>query len=133
MNNTTITNQNPELTKNYIIHIIQLLDKITIDYQNTKSERQAIALKYSPLETEFTVLEEIELLTIYIRGYANQIKARGYVQNPVETIKTLQKITMFDIQKIAQLYFHTPGEYENLKSYLRMLDYLRLLILEYLN
>lgn len=40
---------------------------------------------------------------------------------------------VFDISIIAQLYFNTPGQYENFKSYLRMLDYLRLLILEYLN
>ena len=130
MTKTTITNQNPELTKNYII---QLLDQLTVDYQNTKSERKAITTEFSPSEGEFTVLEEIELLTTDIRGYANQIKARGYLENVQETIKTLQKMRVFDIQTIAQLYFNTPRRYENIKSYLRMLDYLRLLILEYLN
>ncbi|WP_315787395.1 hypothetical protein [Fischerella sp. JS2] len=54
MTNTTLTNQNPELTKNYII---QLLEQLTIDYQNTKSERQAIAHQSSTSEDEFTLLE----------------------------------------------------------------------------
>lgn len=68
MTNTTVTNQNPELTKNYII---QLLDQLTIDYQNISSEQKLIASEFSRSEDEFTVLEEIELLTIDIQGYAN--------------------------------------------------------------
>ncbi|CAD5982266.1 hypothetical protein PCC9214_04945 [Planktothrix tepida] len=130
MTNTTITNQNPELTK---IHINQLLDQLIVDYQNTKSDRKAISAEFSISEAEFTVLEEIELLTTDIRGYANQIKVIGYLENVQEKIRILQKMRVFDIPIIAQLYFHTPGKYENFKSYLRMLDYLRLLILEYLN
>lgn len=74
-----MTNRNPELTKNYII---QLLKQLTIDYQNTKSERQAIAHQSPVSKTELTLLEEIELLTTDIRGYASQIKARGYIENP---------------------------------------------------
>ncbi|UKO97409.1 hypothetical protein [Nostoc sp. UHCC 0870] len=129
MTNTTLTNQNPELTKNYII---QLLAQLTIDYQNSKSERQAIAHQLPVSETEFTLLEEIELLTTDIRGYASQIKARGYIENTQQAIKKLKQKRVFDVPSISQLYLHNSHEYENIKSYLRMLDYLRLLILEYL-
>ncbi|WP_083626395.1 hypothetical protein [Planktothrix serta] len=130
MTNTTLTNQNPELTQNYII---QLLDQLTIDYQNTKSERKAIAAEFSTSEEEFTILEEIELLTTDIRGYANQIKIRFYIENPQQAIEKLHRTRLFDVPSIAQFYLNTSDQYENLKSYLRMLDYLRLLILEYLN
>jgi cysteine sulfinate desulfinase/cysteine desulfurase-like protein len=51
---------------------------------------QAIAHQYSASEAEFTVLEEIELLTTDIRGYASQIKARGYIENPQQAIEELQ-------------------------------------------
>ncbi len=129
MTNTTLTNQNPETTKNYII---KLLEQLTIDYKNSKSERQAIAHQLSGDETEFTVLEEIELLTTDIRGYASQIKARGYIQNPQKVITELQHKRVFDIPQIAQLYFNNTHQYEKIKSYLRILDYLRLLIWEYL-
>ena len=37
-----------------------------------------------------------------------------------------------DIPAIAQFYFETDGEYQQMKAYLQKLDYLRLLILEYL-
>jgi hypothetical protein len=130
MTNTTLTNQNPELTKNYII---QLLEQLTIDYQNTKSERQAIAHQYPTSDSEFTLLEEIELLTIDIRGYASQIKIRGYIENPQQAIAELQHKRMFDIPIISLFYFNYSHQYEKIKSYLRMLDYLRLLILEYLS
>jgi hypothetical protein len=129
MNNTTLTNENSELTKNYII---QMLEQLTIDYQNTKSERQAIAYQFPVSETEFTLLEEIELLTTDIRGYGSQIKARGYIENPQQAIEQLKQKRVFDIPGISQLYLHNSHEYENIKSYLRILDYLRLLILEYL-
>lgn len=129
MTNITLTNQNPESTKNYII---KLLEQLTIDYQNTKSERQAIAHLSTPPETEFTLLEEIELITTDIRGYASQIKARGYIENPKQAIEQLQDKRVFDITQIAQFYLNKSHEYENLKSYLRMLDYLRLIILEHL-
>ncbi|HEY9801561.1 MAG TPA: hypothetical protein V6D25_14490 [Leptolyngbyaceae cyanobacterium] len=129
MTNTTLTNQNPESTKNYII---QLLEQLTIDYHNTKLDRQAIAHLSTPSETEFTLLEEIELLTTDIRGYASQIKARGYIEKPQEAIEQLQHKRVFDTPQIAQFYLINSHEYEKLKSYLRMLDYLRLIILEHL-
>ncbi|WP_308410314.1 hypothetical protein [Fischerella thermalis] len=54
MTNSTLTNQNPEITNNYII---QLLEQLTIDYQNSKSERQAIAHQLPISEAEFKLLE----------------------------------------------------------------------------
>ncbi|MBE9205888.1 hypothetical protein IQ244_05035 [Nostoc sp. LEGE 06077] len=121
-----------EPTRKLVRHIIQLLAQLTIDYQNSKSERQAIAHQLSASETEFTLLEEIELLTTDIRGYGSQIKARGYIENPQQAIEQLKQKRVFDVPSISQLYLHNSYEYENIKSYLRMLDYLRLLILEYL-
>jgi len=39
---------------------------------------------------------------------------------------------VFDVPAIAQFYLSTDGGYEQVKAYIRMLDYLRLLIIEYL-
>lgn len=130
MINTTITNLQPELTKN---HIIELLNQLTIDYQNTKSERKLICSEFSTSEDEFSLLEEIELLTTDLRGYASQIKFKDYIENPQQTVEILQQMGLFEIPIIAKFYFHNSSSYPNIKSYLRMLDYLRLLILEYLN
>jgi hypothetical protein len=121
--------QSPEIKKNYII---QLLEQLSIDYRNTKQERQEIAAFYSSSEEEFTLLEEIELLTVDIRGYASQIQARGRIENTQQAIDKLQNMRIFDISVIAQFYFANLQAYRQIKAYLQMLDYLRLLIIEYL-
>ena len=112
--------------------ITHLLKQLTVDYKNTKQERQEIASLSPASEEEFTILEEIELLTSDIRGYASQIQARGSIENEQEVIERLQTMRVFDVPAIAQFYFTTDGDYTQMKAYIRMLDYLRLLILEYL-
>lgn len=129
MTETTLNTQSPEMKRNYII---QLLEQLTIDYRNTKQERQEISAFYASSEEEFTLLEEIELLTVDIRGYASQIQARGRIENTQQAIEKLQNMRIFDISVIAQFYFANLQAYRQIKTYLQMLDYLRLLIIEYL-
>jgi len=129
MTDATRIIQKSEVTINYINH---LLTQLTVDYKNTKQERKEIASLAPASEEEFTVLEEIELLTSDIRGYAHQIQARGWVENEQQAIERLQNMGVFDISALAKFYFSTDGGYQQMKAYIRMLDYLRLLILEYL-
>ncbi|MCL1464734.1 hypothetical protein [Argonema galeatum] len=129
MTEAKINTQNTEITRNYISH---LLEQLTVDYQNTKAERKQIASLSPVSEEEFSVLEEIELLTVDIRGYASQIQARGWIDKEQEAIERLQNIRVFDGGAIAQFNFTTKVDYQQIKAYLRMLDYLRLLMIEYL-
>lgn len=130
MTEATHITQNHEVTRNYINH---LLKQLSVNYQNTKQERKEIASLSPASEEEFTVLEEIELLTSDIRGYASQIQARGWIDNEREAIERLQTMRVFDVPAIAQFYFTSDGDYMHMKAYIRMLDYLRLLILEYIH
>lgn len=129
MTEATPLSQNTEAIRNYINH---LLKQLIVDYQNTKQERKKIASLPPASEEDFTVLEEIDLLTSDIRGYASQIQARGWMENEQEVFERLQTMQVFDVPVIAQFYFETNGEYKQMKAYIQMLDYLRLLILEYL-
>ena len=129
MTEATHITKNTEVTRNYINHLLQ---QLTIDYQNTKQERKEIAALFPVSDEDFTVLEEIELLTSDIRGYASQIQARGSIENEQEAIERLQTIRVFNVPAIAQFYFTTNTDYLHMKAYIRMLDYLRLLILEHL-
>ncbi|MBH8560997.1 hypothetical protein I8748_02185 [Nostoc sp. CENA67] len=129
MSEATLKTQNHEIERNYII---QLLEQLTQDYCNTKQERKEIASLYSTSEEEFTLLEEIELLTVNIRGYASQIQTRGWIENQQQAIEKLQNMRFFDIPAIAQFYFASHQAYRQIKVYLQMLDYLRLLMIEYL-
>jgi predicted DNA-binding ribbon-helix-helix protein len=113
-------------------YIAQLLEQLTVNYQNTKLERKQIAQNFTQSEAEFTPLEEIELLTVSIRGYASQIAASGSLRNDLQAISELQKLSVFNNHLIVQLYGEARSHYPQMQSYICMLDYLRLLVLEYL-
>jgi hypothetical protein len=112
--------------------IVQLLAQLTVDYQNTKSERQEIAQNYLGSEEEFSFLEELELVTVSIRGYSSQIDTSEGVEHREEAIADLHQLRVFDRFAIAQFYDEMRSGYLQMRSYIRMLDYLRLLVLEYL-
>lgn len=127
MSETTLKQQ--ETTKN---HIVYVLEKLTLAEQNAKEERQEIAVEFPGDDEVFSLLEEVELLTVNLRGYASQIKERGRIENEVQVIEQLQAMRFFNVPVIADFYFRTQGKYERMKGYIRMLDYLRLLMVEYL-
>ena len=110
--------------------IVQTLAQLTLDYQKTKSESQQII--HLCTEEEFSFLEELELVTVSIRGYASQIESSAGVENREQAIADLHRLRVFDRSAIAQFYAETRSGYLQMRSYIRMLDYLRLLMLEYL-
>jgi hypothetical protein len=112
--------------------IVQLLAQLNVEYQKTKSERKEIAQSYLGSEEDLSFLEELELVTVSIRGYASQIERRAGVENREEAIADLHQLRVFDRSAIAQFYAETRSGYLQMRSYIRMLDYLRLLVLEYL-
>ncbi|MEI1375856.1 hypothetical protein PQG02_13030 [Nostoc sp. UHCC 0926] len=118
-----------ELTKK---NIVQLLGQLTNAYQTTRTERQEIAIQFPPANEEFSLLEELELLTVNLRGYANQFKSTGRIINKDHAIEQLQAMRVLNVPQIANFYFASNGNFEQIKSYIRTLDYLRLLLLEYL-
>ncbi|MGG6265714.1 hypothetical protein ACQ4M3_19970 [Leptolyngbya sp. AN03gr2] len=121
--------QVPEAKRNYIAH---LLEQSTREYQHSKPERQILATVEPPNESDFTLLEEIELLTVNIRGYASQIQARGRIEPAIAAIDRLQHQSIFEHSAIAHFYFTTSDRYPQTKAYLQTIDYLRLVILDYL-
>ncbi len=130
MNSVNLGLQKAERTKN---QIVQVLEQLTRDYQNIQPELRLIAVNFPAGEDEFSILEEIELLTVKIRGYASQIQVRDKIDNPQLAIEDLKNLTIFDIPAIADFYFGSDGEYQRMKVYLQKLDYLRLVVIEYLS
>ena len=129
MNKIAIKATGTESIKN---RIGELLDSLIVYEKNAKADRKKLAPTLPKDSDDFTVLEEIELLTTEIRGYASQIKIYGRIKNEEEGIKTLKSKGVFTIPSIAGWYFNSDDDYQQLKFYVSMLDYLRLLILEYI-
>jgi hypothetical protein len=113
-------------------HVASILRQLNCDYQSAKSERLALAEVYPGSDEAFVLLEELELLTVDICGYANQVKDAGSIRNPDLAIAQLQALNVLGNVAIVRFYSDTPAEYPQIQAYIRLLDYLRLLTLEYL-
>jgi hypothetical protein len=129
MTNFTLNQQDAKQMKRFIS---DLFAQMTTDYQQTRSERKEVAAAFPPSDETFSVIEELELLTTDLRGYASQLQVRDWIENPAAAIDRLQTMRLFSIPSIAQFYFENSRDYPKLKEYVRQLDYIRLLLLEYL-
>jgi hypothetical protein len=111
--------------------VAHFLDRLTKLYQAAKSERTQAAADPAP-EAGFSILEELEMLTVSISGYAAQIQTTGKVKNTEKAIGDLRQFNVFENPVIGQFYQQADNDYPNLQAYIQLLDYLRLLSLEYL-
>ncbi len=112
--------------------ISDLFAQMTTDYQQTRAERKEVTAAFPPSDEAFSAIEELELLTSDLRGYASQLQVRDWIENPAAAIDRLQTMRIFSIPSIAHFYFEHSRDYPKLKEYVRQLDYIRLLLLEYL-
>jgi hypothetical protein len=112
--------------------IKDLLVQMTTDYQQTQSERREVAAAFPLTDENFSIIEELELITTDLRGYASQLQFRDWIEDSATAIDRLQTLRLFSIPHIAQFYFENSQDYPKLKEYMRQLDYIRLLLLEYL-
>ena len=72
--------------------IISLLDQLTHDYhQIQQSEAKSLIEAFSLNEQEFSIMEEIDLITTDLRGYASQIKITNQIQKPDQALKYLRQ------------------------------------------
>jgi hypothetical protein len=129
MTNFTLNQQDTTQLKRCIK---DLLVQMTTDYQQTQSERREVAVAFPATDENFSIIEELDLITTDLRGYASQLQFRDWIEDSATAIDRLQAMRLFSIPHIAQFYFENSQDYPKLKEYMRQLDYIRLLLLEYL-
>lgn len=110
----------------------QLLNQLTEEYETLKVEMQQVAQQYPGLDDEFSFLEEFELWIVDISGYASQIQSTGSIKQFDTAIDHLQQLQVSANPIFARFYFEASANYSKIQAYLQKLDYLRLLVLEYL-
>lgn len=113
-----------------LAYIEKILNQLLKDYQSTKLERERIALWEE--NQEFSVLGTIEVLTDDIRGYSFQIINNNCIATSQEILNELNKLKIFEIPEFIEWYFTPEFDYPKMKHYAETLNYLRLLIIEYL-
>lgn len=111
-------------------YLEQNLNQLLIYYQQTESERKSLALWEQ--DQNFSILGIIEVLTDEIRGYALQIISEQILINSQELINQLNNLKIFELPELTDWYFSPEFDYPKLKYYLENLNYLRLLIIEYI-
>jgi len=97
-----------------------------------KDERRKLWETEKNSEQEYTVWSQLELLSTYILGYVSQIITSGYTrQEPHEALDHLHQLSIFDVDCIVSWYRSSEDEYPKIKQFFELLDYMRLLTLEY--
>lgn len=112
-------------------HIAQLADHINPTYQETWPEREKINDWEWENDLDFSILGLIDINTTYIAGYASQIATNGKVQNPENATNELREIQFFNEPYFVNWYFSPDNPHYKVKSYVELLDHLRLSALEY--
>ena len=129
MLNTITLNPLEQSTKK----IVELLTQLTQDYQSILQQDKSSLLENFPLsDHEFSILEEIDLLTTELRGYASQINVTQQIKNPDQTLTKLRNIRILANPSLAELYFIKNEQFPLIHQYLQKLDYLKLLIIDWL-
>jgi hypothetical protein len=113
-----------------LAYIEKILNQLLKDYQSTKLEREKIALWEET--QEFSILGTIEVLTDDIRGYSFQVINNNSIAKSQEILNELNKLKIFEIPEFIEWYFTPEFDYPQMKHYAETLNYLRLLIIEYL-
>ncbi len=113
--------------------IIDLLNQLTQDYQQLLQQDKPLLFEtFPPNNQTLSILEEIDLLTTDLRGYANQITINQQIQNPDQTLTTLRSMRLFENRSLAELYFTKNKQFPLFYQYLQKLDYLKLLLIDWL-
>ena len=90
-------------------YIEKILNQLLKEYQNTKSERERIALWEET--QEFSILGTIEVLTDDIRGYSFQVINNNSIAKSQEILNELNKLKIFEIPEFIEWYFTPEFDY----------------------
>ena len=129
MLNTITINPLEQSTKK----IVDLLTQLTQDYQQIlQQDTNSLLENFSTNNHEFSILEEIDLLTTDLRGYASQIKINQQIKNTDQALTKLRNLRILANPSLAELYFIKNKQFPLIYQYLQKLDYFKLLIIDWL-
>lgn len=111
----------------------ELKKRLFAQEKGLKKERHDLWLNEKESLKEETVWDSLELFSSDILGYVSQIASKGYTsQSPKQVIAHLHQLNIFQRDSIIDWYYSEGNNYPNIKQYFELLDYVRLLTLEYI-
>ena len=113
--------------------MIDLLNQLTQDYQQLLQQDKTLLFEtFPPNNQTLSIIEEVYLLTTDLRGYASQITINQQIQNPDQALTRLRSMRLFENPSLAELYFTKNKQFPIIYQYLQKLDYLKLLLIDWL-
>lgn len=84
--------------------IAELFDRLLEHEKSTKDERRKLWDSEERLQEQYyTVLDRMEVISMFIAGYVSQITTKGYTrQEPQEVISHLYKLSIFNVKCIMK-------------------------------
>ncbi|MEM8535963.1 MAG: hypothetical protein AAGF95_34370 [Chloroflexota bacterium] len=117
-----------QLDRQYITY---LSDQINPKYQQIAPERARLHQEEWDQDVDDTVLGVVESCTDDVAGMASQIAYKGYVNEPEQMLADMG-YRFFDFRHCVAWYLSPDNDFPGLKGYIQHIDYLRLLVQEYI-
>lgn len=111
-------------------HIAFLLQHLVQQYKGLAAERRLLHTIES--DKDYSTLGVIELYSTYVSGYATQIIDRLEISNPKRALQELATWDFFSVDYCYNWFYDKNNQLNGLKLHVLQLDYLRLIIAEYL-
>jgi hypothetical protein len=113
--------------------IAELLNLLKEHGRSIKEERRKLWHSEKYLQEAYKVWDRLEIFSADIIGYVSGINSKDYRLNEAEkVINHLHRLSIFDVECIRKWYPTAAEEYPKIKHYFELLDYIRLLSLDYI-
>jgi hypothetical protein len=113
--------------------LIELKRRLLEHERSMKDERRKLWESEKDPQEGYTVWDRLEVLSMDILGYVSQSTTKGYkIENPYEVISHLHKLSIFNVECIMKWYLSATEEYPKIKQFFELLDYMRLLTIDYI-
>lgn len=115
--------------------IADIFSTVIPEYQATRRERGRMHKLEWDSNIEYSILGDIELFDTDVAGYASQIADYGYLKNfelaTGDSNLNLWRLHIFGTKHFDNWFFSPANDFPKLKAYVQKLDYLRLLVIDY--
>jgi len=134
---------NKDALRKQIKHIDDQLIKVRQQAQIDLQRLSAYEDSYGPLQqlddvethSQFqpSIGQEIDLFRMFVSGYSSQVKNWAKIMhNAEEAQQRLERNTPFTRRHFNRWYVEDSDDFPALKRYVELVDYLRLLVLQYM-
>ncbi len=113
--------------------IAELLNRLKEHGRTMKDERSKLWDNDKNDTQGYSVLDRLEVLSLNVMGYLSGLDSEKFIsKEPEKVVNHLHKLSIFNVECIMKWYPSAAQEYPKIKHYFELLDYIRLLTIDYI-